>query len=42
MVAVIEQFGDSASVTTHQIAFGALVVISVGATLIATRIAVCR
>jgi hypothetical protein len=40
MVAVIEQFGGSASVTAYQIAFGALVVISVGAMLIATRIAV--
>ncbi|MEJ2626213.1 MAG: DHA2 family efflux MFS transporter permease subunit [Pseudolabrys sp.] len=42
MVAVIEQFGGSASVTAYQIAFGALVVISVGAMLIATRIAVRR
>ena len=42
MVAVIEQFGGSASVTAYQIAFGALVVISVGAMLIATRIPVRR
>jgi Na+/melibiose symporter-like transporter len=42
MVAVIEQFGGSASVRAYQIAFGALVVISVGAMLIATRIAVRR
>ncbi|MEJ2379432.1 MAG: MFS transporter, partial [Pseudolabrys sp.] len=39
MVAVIEQFGGSASVTAYQIAFGVLAVISVGAMLTATRIA---
>lgn len=40
MVAAIEQFGISTSMTTYQVAFGALVVISSGALLTATRIAV--
>ncbi|MCD1635711.1 DHA2 family efflux MFS transporter permease subunit [Martelella mediterranea] len=38
MVAVIEQFGVFASATAYQIAFGALVVMSFGAQLAATRI----
>ena len=38
MVAVIEQFGVSTSATVYQIAFGALVVMSFGALLAATRI----
>ncbi len=42
MVAAIEQFGGSASETAYQVAFGALVIISVGALLSATRIAVPR
>ena len=42
MVAAIEQFGGSASETAYQVAFGALVIISVGALLSATRIAVHR
>ena len=39
MVAALEQFSVSASGTSYQVAFGALVVISVGALLAATRIA---
>lgn len=42
MVAVIEQFGGSGSGTVYQVAFGTLIVISLGALLAATRIAVPR